>query len=226
MDDFLKDLDKSTRVRNQLQIDLAERERKLQNGEQTSRLDAKLRGGLQELAVDIDALIRQIQAYQQDPSRYKMNAAELDKRKALVAELERDLNKIDEKTRQGTKTIQSGVGVNFKREGSAETTDTRNLSNKDLRSAQSQMIKQQSALEDALVGTSENLVVAAKNIGDELDVHTQLLDEVDKNIDHNQLKINNATFRMKELIYKSSDGFMMCCIVILIITLVVIIVVL
>mmetsp|Transcript_7092 Transcript_7092/g.6943 ORF Transcript_7092/g.6943 Transcript_7092/m.6943 type:complete len:227 (-) Transcript_7092:43-723(-) len=224
MDDFLKDLDKATRVKNQLNIDLAERDRKLLNGEVTSRLDAKLRGGLQELAVDIDGLIRMIEAYKQEPSRYKLNTSEIDKRKAQVAELERELAKIDEKTRQGTKIVQAGVGVNFKRDGSSETQDTRNLSNKDLRSAQSQMIKNQSALEDAIVGTSENLVVAAKNIGDELDVHAQLLDDVDKNVDHNQLKINNSTARMKELIIKSADGFMFCCIVILIALLIVILV--
>lgn len=226
-DDFLEDLERAQRIRGQLQNDLMEKERAASAGESTARWDAKLRGGLQELAIILDSLFRQLQAYSQDPSRSKLAPKEIDRRKALVNELETDLNMIDDRVRQGGKAIKASVGVNFKRDaGVGETTDTRNMSNKDLRVAQTQMLKQQAEIEDALVGTSENLINVAHNMGDELDLHNKLLDDVEVNVDNTQKRMDKATFRMKELIYKSSDSCLMICIVLLIVAIVVILVVL
>jgi hypothetical protein len=226
-DDFLEDLERAQRIRGQLQNDLMEKERATNAGESTARWDAKLRGGLQELAIILDSLFRQLQVYSQDPSRSKLAPKEIDRRKALVNELETDLNMIDDRVRQGGKAIKAGVGVNFKRDaGVGETTDTRNMSNKDLRGAQTQMLKQQADIEDALVGTSENLINVAHNMGDELDLQNKLLDDVEVNVDNTQKRMDKATFRMKELIYKSSDSCLMICIVLLIVAIVVILVVL
>lgn len=227
MDEFASDLQKAQRVRNDLQNHLKERAKKLEMGETTGGVDSRLRGGLQELALELDNLIRQLHNAEQDPSRYKLTGKELDRRKKLIAELEADLNTIEEKSRVGTKLPSSGPAANFKRTaGENETSDTRNLSNSDMRNAQMQMYKQQSEIEDALVGTTENLVVVAKNIGDETDLQNQLLDEVDRNVDSTQSRMNRTTYRMKELIYKSNDCCLMICVVVLIGVLVALIVVL
>lgn len=226
-DEFLRDLDKATRVRNQLQLDFEERTRLSEVGESTSRMDSKLRGGIQELAVDVDSLIRTVHMYETDLNRYKMTPTEYERRRGLVHDLENDLNDIDEQLRNSLKGLKSSpvAGVKFKRDPSGEeSADTRNLANKDLMQAKGVQFRHQAEIESAIVGTTENLVVAAKNMGDEVDLHNQLLDETEKNVDLRQTQMERTTYRMKELIRKSADGCMICCIVLLIVSLVLIIV--
>lgn len=226
-DEFLRDLDKATRVRNQLRMDLEERLRLNDAGESTSRLDAKLRGGIQELAVDVDSLIRTVHMYETDLNRYKMTPTEYERRRGLVHDLENDLNDIDEQLRNSIKNPRSSptAGAKFKRDATGEESpDTRNMANKDLVHAKNAQFRHQVEIESAIVGTTENLYVAAKNIGDEVDLHNALLDEVDTNVDLRQTQMERTTFKMKELIRKSADGCMICCIVLLIVSLVLIVV--
>jgi len=227
-DEFLRDLDKATRVRNQLHLDFEERMRLSEAGESTSRMDSKLRGGIQELAVDVDSLIRTLHMYETDLNRYKMTPTEYERRRDLVHDLENDLNDIDEQLRNSLKAAKASspvTGVNFKRSSPGEeSADTRNLANKDLMQAKNVQFRKQVEIESAIVGTTENLMVAAQNMGDEVDLHNQLLDETEKNVDLRQTQMERTTFRMKELIRKSADGCMICCIVLLIVSLVLIVV--
>ena len=219
MDEFQTDLSKAKKLRGELQADVMDRDNRMKNGESTGRVDSKLRGGIQQFAVLVDSLHSEVEKYALDPSRYRMSQAEVEKRKAIVRDLEESLAEIDEKSRQVFSSSKAaGVGVNFRREtGESETEDTKNLSNNDLKVTQKKMMERQDEIVEGLIGTSENLVYVAKEIGDEVDLHNKLLDDVERNVDHQNQRIDNTTFKMKELIAKSSDGCMLCCIVLLIV---------
>jgi hypothetical protein len=227
-DNFIGEYEAAQRIRNQLQSDLGERDRSREGGESTARVDARLRDGIQKLAVSLDAMIRLIGDYESDPMRFKLTPKEIDTRRKQVTDLESDINLIDEKIRSQPKADLKGTtGVNFIRvDGAGETEDSRNMSNRDLQQSQQQMWKQQAEIEEALIGTSVNLVATAQNIGEELDVHNKLLDGVEANVDHQNVKITKTEGRMKELIAKSSDCCLIICIVVLIAVLVVIVIML
>jgi hypothetical protein len=227
-DNFIGEYEAAQRIRNQLQSDLGERDRSREGGESTARIDARLRDGIQKLAVSLDAMIRLIGDYEQDPMRFKLTPKEIDTRRKQVTDLESDINLIDDKIRAQPKAELKGTtGVNFKRvDGAGETEDSRNMSNRDLQQSQQQMWKQQAEIEEALIGTSVNLVATAQNIGDELDVHNKLLDGVEANVDHQNVRITKTEGRMTELIAKSSDCCLIICIVVLIAVLVVIVIML
>jgi hypothetical protein len=227
-DDFNKEFEAAQRIRNQLLSDLAERDRLNERGETTARYDARLRDGIQKLAVSLDALTRLVADYLNDPMRYRLTPKEVDTRRDQVADLEREINIIDEKIRSQPKAaLKATTGVNFKRvDGAGETEDTKNMSNRDLQQSQQQMWRQQAHAEEALVGTSENLVVTAQNIGDELTVHNRLLDAVEVKVDHENVRIIKTENRMIKLIADSSDCCLIVCIVILIAALVTIVVLL
>ena len=228
MDEFQSDLNKAKKLNAELLAQVTERETRMKSGESTGRIDSKLRGGIQQFAVIVDSLFTDVERVGQDPVRYKMSQAEVEKRKAIVRDLEESLKVIDDKSRQVfNSTKAAGVGVNFKREtGESETDDTKNLSNNDLKLTQKKMKERQEEIVEGLIGTSENLVYVAKEIGDEVDLHNKLLDHVEQNVEHQNQRIETTTFKMKELIAKSSDGCMLCCIVLLIVGIVLVLVLL
>lgn len=219
MDEFQTDLSKAKKLSNELQALVAEREDRMKKGESTGRVDSKLRGGIQQFAVIVDSLYNDVEKVALDPGRYRLSQSEVEKRKAVVKDLENSLKVIDEKSRQVFSDSKApGLGVNFKREtGESETDDTKNLSNNDLKVTQKKMREKQDEVIEGLIGTSDNLVYVAKEIGDEVDLHNKLLDHVEQNVDHQNQRIETTTFKMKELIAKSSDGCMLCCIVLLIV---------
>lgn len=227
MDDFLRDLDRAQRNKMNLMTYLQDRETKQKSGEATGALNEKLRGGVSDLAVDLDALINQLNSYEKNPEKYKIPPNEINRRRVLVTELESDFNNIQDRVREGYKQAKSSPGINFKREkNQEESAETKNLSNKDLQSAQTQMLSSQGQLEDQLIGVADNLLVAARGIGDEVDIHNRLLEDTDKNVDYTQAKMDKTNFKMKELIMKSSDGCLLLFIVILILAIVLVLVLL
>ena len=127
MDTFQTDVNKAKKLRTDLMNFLTDRENRMKNGESTGRVDANLRGGIQQMAVLVDSLHNMIEAYSADPGRYRLSQGELEKRKALVRDLEQAFNDIDEQSRAVFSPNKvANVGVNFKRgDGDAETEDTK-----------------------------------------------------------------------------------------------------
>lgn len=216
MDDFLKDLAQAEKSRDLIRNGLEERKQKNALGDSDMHLESKMRGWLKDFAMNFDALQNQLDKYHQNPEKSRMTSKELDRRTALVEELEKDLNELEAKVKAGNKPAAAGVGVNFRREGSEENESTKNLSNRDLQVAQDTMWKKQSELEDAILGTTGNLVSVSHNLKDELDLQDGLLDDLTQGVDHTQKRIDKSNFRMKELIYKSSD----CCLITVILILI------
>lgn len=221
MDDFTRELTAAQKSKNQILAGLEQRTAKNSRGESDGYLDSKLRGWLRDFAVNFDSLQRQIENYKQNPEKSRLSVKELERRTLLVEELEKDLNDLEAKVKTGNKPVITGVGVNFRRDGTEESDSTKNLSNKDLQYAQTTMLKQQGEVEDAILGTTQNLVSISYNMSDELTIHDGLLEEVNKNIDTTQVRMDKTNFRMKELIYKSND----CCLITIILVLVAVILV-
>lgn len=221
MDEFTRELTAAQKSRNQILAGLEQRTAKNNRGESDGYLDSKLRGWLRDFAVNFDSLQRQIENYKQNPEKSRLSVKELERRTLLVEDLEKDLNELEAKVKTGNKPAVSGLGVNFRRDGAEESESTKNLSNKDLQVAQTTMLRQQGDIEDAILGTTQNLVTISNNMTDELTLHDQLLEETTKNIDTTQVRMDKTNFRMKELIYKSND----CCLITVILVLVAIILV-
>jgi hypothetical protein len=221
MDDFARELASASKSRNQILSGLEERSLKNSRGETDGYLDSKLRGWLKDFAVNFDSLQRQLESYKVNPERARLSVKELERRTLLVEELEKDLNELEIKVKSGNKNAVVGVGVNFRRDGSEENESTRNLSNRDLQQAQVKMMKDQGAVEEAILGSTQNLVSISQNMTDELTIHEGLLDDVNKNVDTTQVRIDKTNFRMKELIYKSND----CCLLTVILVLIAVILV-
>jgi len=221
MDDFTRELTAAQKSKNQILAGLEQRTAKSSRGETDAYLDSMLRGWLRDFAVNFDSLQRQIENYKQNPEKSRLSLKELERRNLLVEELEKDLNSLEAKVKTGNKPASTGVGVNFRKDGTEESESTKNLSNKDLQYAQTTMLKQQGDVEDAILGTTQNLVSISYNMSDELTIHDGLLEEVNKNIDTTQVRMDKTNFRMKELIYKSND----CCLITIILVLVAVILV-
>lgn len=221
MDEFTRELTAAQKSRNQILAGLEQRTAKNNRGESDGYLDSKLRGWLRDFAVNFDSLQRQIENYKQNPEKSRLSVKELERRTLLVEDLEKDLNELEAKVKTGNKPAVSGLGVNFRRDGAEESESTKNLSNKDLQVAQTTMLRQQGDIEDAILGTTQNLVTISNNMTDELTLHDQLLEDTTKNIDTTQVRMDKTNFRMKELIYKSND----CCLITVILVLVAIILV-
>ena len=130
-----------------------------------------------------------------------MTAKELERRNSIVEVLEDDLNSLEEKIKLNNKPVVVGVGVSFKRDGTEEADGTKNLSNKDLMSAQTVMLKQQGEVEKIILGSTQNIISISRNMTDELDIHDKLLTDVNQNIDHTQVRMDKTNYRMKELLY-------------------------
>jgi hypothetical protein len=220
MDDFSKDLSLARKSRDFIINGLEERLNKNNKGETDAYLETKLRGWLRDFAVNFDSLQRQVVLYKENPEKYKLSNKELERRVLLVEELEKDLTELEIKIKTGNKPVAKNIGISFKRDGADESNATRNLSNKDLQVTQETMWKQQSETEESILATTENIYAISTGIKDELVVHDRLLSDTSQNIDHTQIRMDKTNFRMKELIYKSSD----CCLITIILVLVAILV--
>lgn len=223
-DDFLLDLENANKAKNKLQSDLLEYQRLRDNKESTGRIQANMRGGVSDFAINIDSLIRTLDQYDNDPSKYRITPKEIERRKLLVAALEEDLGTIDRKLGEMRNDQPQRAPVpNFARTDMGENETTRNMSNSHLAQEQANQMKRQKETEEQILGVTENLVNTAKGIGDEVDLHNQLLDGVEANVDHTQVKLDKTTYKVQLLIYKSNDCCLIGCVCMLIAVLLVLI---
>ena len=215
-DDFLKDVDQAQKLVRQLNLDFSDRAKLAEALESTARIDARIRGSLQQLAVEVDSILRGIKRYETQPERYKLSKKEFERRKKVSEELEGQLNEFDKTFSSSYEAPGAKPGIDFRGAVSSETQETRNLSSKQLRDSKRDLIRQHDTMEQALAGTSENLVVAVHKIGDEVDLHNELLDKVQGNAEKKADDLQKASYRVKKLLYESSD----CCLCLTIVVLI------
>lgn len=115
---------------------------------------------------------------------------------------------------------------NSTREEGRAYLDTNNLDNQQVHAHHQQILSEQDAQLDTLgesIGRQHQLSI---QIGDELEGHIALLDDVDEHVDRHQGRLNNARRRLNKIGRKAGDNWSMMTIVGLIIVLVILIVIL
>lgn len=115
---------------------------------------------------------------------------------------------------------------NSTREEGRAYLDTNNLDNQQIHAHHEQILSEQDAQLDSLgesIGRQHQLSI---QIGDELEGHIALLDDVDEHVDRHQGRLNNARRRLDKIRRKAGDNWSMMTIVGLIIVLVILIVIL
>lgn len=104
--------------------------------------------------------------------------------------------------------------------------DATNLDNQQIHAHHQQILSEQDAQLDSLgesIGRQHQLSI---QIGDELEGHIALLDDVDEHVDRHQNRLNNARRRLDKIRRKAGDNWSLMTIVGLIIVLVILIVIL
>jgi syntaxin 8 len=104
--------------------------------------------------------------------------------------------------------------------------DQSHLDNQQIHAYHSQVLAEQDEALDRLgesIGRQRELSI---QIGDELDEHVQMLDDVDRNVDRHQTTLNKARKNLGTVARKAKDNMQMTIIVVLIIILVVLIIIL
>lgn len=104
--------------------------------------------------------------------------------------------------------------------------DAANLDNQQIHAHHQQILSEQDAQLDSLgesIGRQHQLSI---QIGDELEGHIALLDDVDEHVDRHQNRLNNARRRLDKIRRKAGDNWSLMTIVGLIIVLVILIVIL
>ncbi|GAM34833.1 SNARE complex subunit [Talaromyces pinophilus] len=115
---------------------------------------------------------------------------------------------------------------NSTREEGRAYLDTNNLDNQQIHAHHQRILSEQDAQLDTLgesIGRQHQLSI---QIGDELEGHIALLDDVDEHVDRHQGRLNNARRRLDKIRRKAGDNWSMMTIVGLIIVLVILIVIL
>ncbi|KAJ3561940.1 hypothetical protein NP233_g9882 [Leucocoprinus birnbaumii] len=87
------------------------------------------------------------------------------------------------------------------------------------REEQQMMIRQQDETMDSISGTLHTLAQQANLMGQEIGEHNELLDDLERNVDHTDNKLQGAMQRMRKFLRDSEDRGSGYCIIFLIIVL-------
>lgn len=68
---------------------------------------------------------------------------------------------------------------------------------------------------DELIGSASKLRDIGENMGQELDLHLYLINDLEKNVDSTTIKLSNTEARMVRLLDRSSNSCLICVIFIL-----------
>lgn len=105
----------------------------------------------------------------------------------------------------------------------------KNLSEDELHQRQKPMIQGNLSLEqdktiDELIGSASRLRVVGESMGQELDLHLYLINDLEKNVDATTIKLSNTEAKMVRLLERSSNSCLVCVIFILSVLLILVIV--
>ena len=111
-------------------------------------------------------------------------------------------------------------------EAGTATGDQGNLSNQQIHSYHAQVLAEQDDQLDALGASIGRQRALGQQIGDELDEHVLMLDEVDGHVDRQQGRLGGARERIGKIARRANDNKQLTAIVVLIVILVLLIIVL
>jgi copper chaperone CopZ len=198
---------------------ITQRDSMVRGGNEVAKLNADIRRKLQKDAKDIKSLknaLKKIDGLsQKEVTRRK---TEIDQ---LTDENEVQLKRFNSNPNKGnTKDL---FGDNDHK-NIVEKDDTKHLDQEDLLKMQKRVMDQQDEGLDHLIGALDRTKQIGVVIGDELDEHKRLLDDLDGNVHKTTTNIKKQTRRIDDVIKASRIPLLLCCVIILIIIAVVVLI--
>lgn len=170
------------------------------------KYEIEIKNKLTNISIKIDELSSLL-------SFSQVSRFELEKRHKVVKEVKHHYETIQ------TKLKKSKSNPTMELMPTREKADYQRFSNADLAYSQEQLVQKQDSDIDQLLDRISNIKQTGLDIGEELTYHTQLLDQAERGVDYNTLKLRNIQNKMTRLIDKSSNSCLMCIIIALIVVL-------
>jgi hypothetical protein len=220
----------ASRLSDQLQADIHERNRLVTQGVPTARQNAVIRGQLTNLQTKITQLENAVNAEAGSSSK-KATAAELDRRMDLVANLNVRKDQLwtlyrstdsDGKKTDLMGSTKAGGGRAFGAAAkSLETEQTRGLDNNQILQQQREAIKEQDKGLDKLSESIQKQKQLGLTIHDELVQQTAMLGELEDQVDGTTGLLKKEQSHVLQVLKESKMNGLICCVVLLIIIFVV-----
>nr|XP_046266466.1 syntaxin-8 [Scatophagus argus] len=228
---WLQNYDATCRLAQEIAENINERNRQQRTGGNPAKINMTLRASLQKLKQNIgqlkDGLLRA-------SSARRIMQSEADRRQNLIDNLltrEKQLNATfrgDNTEPEPSRSTLMAEAAGVSRGGAAnpwlinETEETRGLTIGEIKQQQQHIIEAQDAGLDALAAVISRQKIMGQEIGNELDEHNEIIDDLAHLVDKTDSRIRNETRRVKLVETKSASCGMLVVIVLLLIAIVVI----
>lgn len=229
-DPWLQNYDATCRLAQETAENIHERNRQQRTGGNPAKINMTLRASLQKLKQNISQLR---EGLLRASSSRRITQAEADRRQNLIDDLltrEKQLNatfkgEISELQSSRSSLIEGGAGAS----GTGanpwlinESEETRGLNFGEIKKQQQQIIEAQDAGLDALAAVISRQKIMGQEIGNELDEHNEIIDDLAHLVDKTDDRIRNETRRVKLVETKSASCGMLVVIVLLLIAIIVV----
>jgi len=221
-DPWIREFDRLTRLADEISADINERTRLQKNGEDVGRLNYKVQNKIGTLSSDLAALQNALIPDHRLPQKDFKNRQEM---------LQSLSNRAEQlKSFGGVKTSTSNHSEErdqlFERKGRAwgvpqETEDTKGKTNKGVVQLQNEIMEAQDKSLDFLSESITRQKDIARDINDELDVHTRLLDHMDPKVERTTIGVARETHRVMSFSDKAATGFLWCVILLLVVCIII-----
>ncbi|XP_029993104.1 syntaxin-8 [Sphaeramia orbicularis] len=230
-DPWLQNYDATCRLAQEIAENIQERNRQQRTGGNPAKINMTLRASLQKLKQNIAQLKESL--LRASSSRRVMQA-EADRRQNLIDDLltrEKQLNatfKGDISEPEPARSTLMAGNAGASGGGAAnpwlinETEETRGLTFGEIKQQQQRIIEAQDAGLDALAAVISRQKIMGQEIGNELDEHNEIIDDLAHLVDKTDDRIRNETRRVKLVETKSASCGMLVVIVLLLIAIVVV----
>lgn len=233
-DRWLSDYNRACGKADEANASIQERNRLVKTGENVSKVTAQIRRLLGELSGNIESLEDQLHTAGR---QYHITDKELLRRQDLIASLN---GRREQFQTLLSKSMSGGRGNDYSRNalfsgngggggggggyqgGYSEDDNTRGMGNHEVMMGQEQTIREQDQGLDMLrksIATQKRLGMA---IGDELDDHNEMLDDLSEGMDRTGLRLQTETAHVVRVTEKAKAGSFLCCIVLLILAIIVV----
>ncbi|KAF7213276.1 syntaxin-8 [Nothobranchius furzeri] len=229
-DPWLQNYDATCRLAQEVAENIHERNRQQRTGGNPAKINMTLRASLQKLKQNISQLREGLLRIS---SSRRIMQSEADRRQNLIDDLltrEKQLNatfKGDATEPEPTRSTLMSGGTAASG-GSAnpwlvnESEETKGLTFGEIKQQHQRIIQAQDAGLDALAAVISRQKIMGQDIGNELDEHNEIIDDLAQLVDTTDSRIRNETRRVKLVETKSASCGMLVVIILLLIAIVVI----
>ncbi|XP_056607545.1 syntaxin-8 [Triplophysa dalaica] len=220
--------DATCRLTQEIAENTHERNRQQRTGGNPAKLNMTLRASLQKLKQNVAQLRENLM---RDAAQRHIMQAEADRRQNLVDDLstrEKRLNAFfkgditEAEQSRSTLMTENRAGPTVNPWVVNETEETRGLSFGEIRQQQQQIVEAQDAGLDALAAVISRQKQMGREIGNELDEHNEIIDDITQLVDKTDSRIKNETHKVKLVENKSASCGMLVVIVLLLIAIIVV----